>query len=143
MAKQFIDTYEIWHELSRKAEILKYDTGWINRSDWTNVHMGSSTTKNADSDVDHNFGLNLSDLIIKVLISEFGTDATSFEIPYASYEPGAGRNGITIYQADTNSFTVQTSLQGFRYIDGAGGAGMMDTEDWYYKIIVYGLRYTI
>ena len=28
--------------------LRSYDTGWINRSDWTNVHLGSNTTKNVD-----------------------------------------------------------------------------------------------
>lgn len=116
--------------------ITKYDTGWINRSDWTNVHMGSDTTKNADSNVAHSLNGNLSELIVKVLISTDGTDNNSFEINLVQTS-NSEITGITFEQVDINNIIVQTGSGGIRYMDSSGASSLLDTEDWYYKIVVY------
>ncbi len=123
------------------TEFDYYDTGWINRSDWTNVHLGSTTTKDTDSDVTHNLNTNLSDLLVKVLISTDGTDGNSFLVyDGTSYEVGVSLYGATVFQVDTDSIKVQTGADGILYVlDAGGGAGLLDTEDWYYKIKVYKL----
>ncbi len=69
-------------EVDGKANLSKYATGWINRSDWTNVHLGTDTTKDADSNLNHALSAPLSELIVKVFVSTDGTDANSFEIGY-------------------------------------------------------------
>jgi len=119
--------------------IEKYDTGWINRSDWTNVHLGTDDTKDTDSNVTHGLAANLSQLLVKVLISTDGTDANSFECQdYMMYNStGTKFLGITPYQVDTNNITVQTGTFGLAYITAAGIIDAVDTEDWYYKIVVY------
>ena len=130
-----------WYILDMFAS---YDTGWINRSDWTNVHMGSDDTKDNDSDVDHNLGVNQSDLGIQVLASTDGTDNNGFEInfTYALFDqavPGAvlTEAGITIFQVDADSVRIQTGADGLVFSTDASGAGQaLDTEDWYYKIKV-------
>lgn len=120
--------------------IPNYETGWINRSDWTNVHLGTDDTKNADSNVTHNLGANLSDLLVKVMVSTDGADANSFESIHSLTLIGAGSYyGIAIYQVDTNNIKVQTGALGFVYINDAGAAITIDTEDWYYKIKVWKL----
>lgn len=116
-----------------------YDTGWINRSDWTDVHMGSNTTKNVDSDVNHGFGVPLSDLLVKVLISTDGTDANSFEILNWN-NASTDDIGVNIFQVDNDNFKVQTGASGLAYNRDSDGSGIIiDTEDWYYKIKVYRL----
>ena len=119
-----------------------YDTGWINRSDWTNVHLGSDDTKDTDSNVTHNLDAPLSDLLVKVLISTDGTDANSFEMhPQFSDvgSPGADL-GITVFAVNDNAIIVQTAKNGLSHIDGTGNYTSIDTEDWYYKVVVYKLR---
>lgn len=119
---------------------LSYITGWINRSDWTNVHMGSTTTKNVDSNLTHNLNANLSELIIKVFISTDGTDANSFEMTTdGSYGHDPGFSvGCTTYQVSTNAIKLQTGTGGAGHIlSDAGVKTFLNTQDYYYKVKVY------
>jgi len=116
--------------------IKRYDTGWINRSDWTNVHMGSNTGLNVDSNVAHNLDGNLSELIVKVLVSSDGTDNNSFEIGIAPFTIGATAYGIGIYQVDENNIKVQTMTSGIYYVLDNGFGLVIDIQNWYYKIVV-------
>jgi hypothetical protein len=126
---------------SDRADILHrlpqyYDTGWINRSDWTNVHLGSNATKNVDSNVNHNFGVPLNKLIVKVLISTDGTDANSFEIGMVEYGSGGSGANYTPYYIDDNNIKIQTGIVGLCYNNDVGNIVVIDAEDWYYKIVV-------
>ena len=119
--------------------LSSYDTGWVSCSDWTNQHLGDSVGGN----VEHNLNANLSNLIIKVLISTNGTDNNSFELVDASFSfAGVGSNeywGIIIYQVDSNTIKVQTGKEGIIYLDDAGSFVVLDTESYYYKIKIYKL----
>ena len=122
--------------------ITKYDTGWINRSDWTSVHLGSDRTKNADSNVAHNLGAPLSDLLVKVFISTDGTDANSFEVApglddHNSLSTGNICCGINVGQVDANNILIQTGTNGINIVNTDGTQLPIDTEDWYYKIKVW------
>jgi hypothetical protein len=114
-----------------------YKTGWINRSDWTNVHLGSDTTLNADSNITHNLNAPLSKLLVKLFISTDGTDANSFEVTL--YGGTAANYGITVYEVDNNNIRVQTAAAGIIYIDDASAHQIIDTENWYYKVKVWYL----
>jgi hypothetical protein len=121
------------------AGITSYDTGWINRSDWTDVHLGSNTSKDVDSNVAHNLGAPLSDLLVKFLISPTGNDSDSFEV-YANISwSGSQQWGWTIFQVDANTVQVQTGNAGINYLDTAGTGHVVNTDDWYYKIKVLRL----
>lgn len=111
-----------------------HKTPWINRSDWTNVHMGDNTTKNVDSNVNHGFGVGLDDLDIQVLISTDGTDSNSFEIYKSSN--AAVNTGINLNYIDDNNIEVQTGTGGLLYTTTSGASAQITTLDWYYKIIV-------
>ncbi len=115
-----------------------YETAWINRSDWTNVHIGSDDTKNADSNVTHSLGVPLSDLLVRVLISTDGTDANSFEIHFGSSTTNS--LGITVYQVDSNNIKVQTGLAGIYQLNDSGSVVLIDTENWWYKIVVKRIK---
>ena len=120
--------------------ITSYDTGWINRSDWTNVHLGSTTTKNVDSNVTHNLDAKLSEVLVKVLISTDGTDDNSFEIPSHSHDSAGSslETGFTVYQISANAIVVQTGEHGIDYcINSDGSTNIIDTEDYYYKIKIF------
>jgi len=135
MTQGSIDYGNFQHRIINKNK--KYDTGWINRSDWTNVHMGSNTTLNVDSDVDHNFDKDLSDLEVVVLVSTDGTDDNSFTVTNG----GFGAFGYSVYQINTNSVRVQTSVNGMQYIDDTTGNNTtIAAQNWYYKIVVWKKR---
>ncbi len=112
----------------------KYETGWINRSDWTNVHLGSSTTKDADSNVTHNLGKHLRELDVRLIISPTGADSDSFEIKIGTDGTDSGSYGLNAKEVDDDNIKIQTGAAGILYIleDGSNGA----LGDWYYKIIV-------
>jgi hypothetical protein len=118
----------------------RYDTGWINRSDWTNVHLGSDTTLNTDSNVTHNLNAPLPNLLVKLFVSTDGTDANSFEVASAGNDSAAGSDwGVTFYAVDNNNIIVQTGLDGIIFVNSAGSNTGLDTENYYYKVKVYFL----
>ena len=122
--------------LTKISGISSYNTGWINRSDWTNVKMGTDTAKNADSNVTHSLAAALPSLIVNLFVSATGADSDCFLI--GQFESnGATTTGYTLISVDTNNFTFQTGTSGLYYINSGGSATLLDAEDWYYKIIVY------
>ncbi len=124
-----------WLILNRLAS---YDTGWINRSDWSNVEMGSSVSKDADSNVAHDLNTPLSKLLVRIFVSTDGTEANSLMVIDTQVDVSSAVRGITLHAVDDNNFKVQTGTNGIIYVaDAGGGAAVLDTEDWYYKIRVY------
>jgi len=112
-----------------------YDTGWIARSEWRNKHLGSDTTKNVDSLVSLPFSFtDLGDLNITFLINSAATDIGAQE-PRTNTS-GTGNRGYGIEQIDATSLRIQTGSNGVTYINGSGSDVPVDTEDWFYKIIV-------
>ena len=119
---------------------VNFDTGWISRSDWTNTHLGSDTTKNTDSNIHHYINQSITNLLVKVLISPDGTDGNSIEISNTSKHPGGG---YTIYQVDYANLKVQTNSNGIPITADDGSVTVIDTEDWYYRVKVYRLGYEL
>lgn len=121
-------------------KVTYYDTGWISNNDWTNVHLGTTAINN---NVVHSLTANLSDLIVRVLLSTDGTDNNSFEIARGfHFEDGNARDsgGITVYQVDTANIKVQTGAVGICIIDDSGANTFVDSETWYYKVKVWRLQ---
>jgi len=130
---------EEYSKLARRLEALEahYDTGWINRSDWSDIHLGSNATKNVDSDVAHNLGVPLSQLLVRVLVSPTGSDSDSMELVGMYIDSGVRQSGVTVYQVSNNAIRIQTATQGLSWLSDTAGTGfILDTEDWYYKIVV-------
>jgi hypothetical protein len=131
-------------ELGTNAYLGSYDTGWINRSDWSDVQMGSVTIKNTNSNVNHKLKTNLSDLLVRVLISTDGTDANSFEVlnSWRRWSTDADVHfGCQPRQVDKDNIIIHTGTSGFRYIKTADGNSIsIGSSDWYYKIKVYKIR---
>jgi hypothetical protein len=138
-----IDTSSLTNTKIEYTKPKYYDTGWINRSDWTNQHLGSDTSKNTDSNVSHGLNSNLSYITVKVLISSDGTDANAIEIPNSFYsyadDPTYRDLGVTVYQVDNDNVLVQTGFSGLAYLDSSGGEAIVTTQDWYYKVVVFKL----
>jgi hypothetical protein len=126
-----------WKVLDFQAS---YETGWINRSDWTNVHLGSVTTKNTDSNLEHNLNKNLKELGIYVLISSDGTDTNSFRVESTFSASASGTEGYQYNQVDANNIIIQTGSSGILILQADGTYQTLDTDDWYYKIIVRRIK---
>ncbi len=110
------------------AIIPTYTTGYVNISDWSNVELT----------VTHGLGKNLSDLIVKFFISTDGTEANSFEVGYG-HNGASNGIGFTTFNINTSSFKLQTGSNGILYVDDDGVVQLIDSENWYYKFVVYYL----
>lgn len=111
----------------------QYETGWIACSDWTNQLLGDTVSSN----VAHNLDADLSDMIVKVMVSTDGSDGNSFEIRAA--QSGTATVGFQINQVDNNTIQVVTSFNGVSILDGTNNVITLDTESWFYKIKVIKL----
>lgn len=118
--------------------IPRYDTGWIARSDWTDVHLGSTATKDTDSNLTHNLNAPLHELLVRVYISTDGTDNNSFEVCGQAYDGGADY-GWTAYQVNENVLIIQTGDNGLLVMGTDGATVVYDDEDDYYRVKVWHL----
>ena len=129
--------------INKGSPLEYYSTGWINRSDWTDVNPGSNITKNTDSNVAHNLDTNLSGLLIKFLISTDSTDNNSSELGFQTFQDTAFNKdfGLRILQVDSNNFKIQTGADGVALINDTTGAWSIElaVQDWYYKVVVFKL----
>jgi hypothetical protein len=131
--------------LAHETNILNfgfYETGWISCNAWGNRHLGSTALpKNTDSYVLHNLNADLSELIVKLMVSTDGTDNNSCEISFGGfYRDVAGQTwGCTAYQIDKNNILIQTAVQGLQRFNAAGGWQPFSSDDWYYNIKVFRL----
>lgn len=119
---------------------ITYATGFINRSDWTNVHLGTNASLNTDSDIEHALNIDLRQLSIRLFMSTDGTEANSFEVYYAVKEVSSQEIGWTLYQADKDSITFQTASAGFRRVEANGTTTEILAQSWYYKIVLVRTR---
>ena len=114
-------------EVTAKASLSTYSTGWVANNDWSAVSLS----------VTHSLNANLSDLIVKVFISTDGTEANAFEI--GSVDTTLGVLGFTIFQTDTNGINIETGTNGMHYINIGGLAIVLAAQSYYYKVKVYKL----
>lgn len=113
--------------------IAPHDTGWVANSDWTD----------AEFTVTHNFGESISNLNIKLIISETSSDSDSFTVDTVmrlfDQVTGSAINnkyGTSIFQVSSSSFKIQTGVDGIAYIVDLGGdIGVLAAQSWYYKIV--------
>ncbi len=116
---------------------LPYRTGWINRSDWTNVHPGSNTTLNTDSYVTHNLNAPLPKVLVGLWYSSDGTDANAIYV--AVGHGAAGVYGVSVYAVDNNNIKIQTGNLGFIIMADDGTASIIDSDNGYYQAEVWFL----
>ena len=128
-----MDKQAIKHYLNNL--MTKYDTGWINCADWTDQHLGSVLGGN----VEHNLDAVLDQLIIRVYVSVDVLGAGSFEVGFGSID-GIADYGFTIYYIDNNTIKVQTGANGLIYYSDNGTGTVIDTENWFYKIVLFKIN---
>jgi hypothetical protein len=101
-----------------------------------NVNVGTST-KNTDTNITHNFGVNITNLIIEMWIYEnatfAGATARSVSTPYAN---SGTLNGVAKWGVDTNSVKMQTGGTSILTLADDGLDLTLDNEDYSYSIIV-------
>ena len=117
------------------ASAPSYDTGWVNNNDWTSQALGTTVGGN----VTHNLGKDLTELDVKVVISSDGTDDNSYEIASINLDRTTGGTnymGYGIAQTDTNNVVIWTLPQGIEIVNEEGSRVIVDTENWYYKVVV-------
>jgi len=114
---------------------IDYQTGWINRSDWTNVHLGSNTALNVDSNFTHNFDVEMGSIETYIFISSTASfDSTTYLL--SIFVEATVNSGMQVYYIDTNNIKFQTGSIGIYLLDDSGASSnILDTENWYYKIV--------
>lgn len=113
---------------------ISYSTGWVNISDWANVHLSSdgSTT----GSVIHNLNANIDELNVKILISTTASIINSFQGIYAVKEGQTADHGLGLHAVDNNNIIVQIASGGLRYVANDGTVTGIVTLNGYYNIIV-------
>ena len=99
------------------------------------VNEGSGHTINKDTNCFHNIGKDIIDLDYRFIISTDGTYNNSFSTGQSISAP-ANVYGVNIFQIDTNNLKFQTGSNGMIEMSDAGAAGAINTDDYYYEIIV-------
>ena len=113
---------------------LKYDTGWVLNSDWTNLRFT----------VTHNLGLPLTKLRVLFSLSTDGTEANAmlFDCLTRSFDSASPsavdqRSGYMTYAINDNSFEIQTGADGLLLLTkGTGGWTAIISNSYYYKVVV-------
>ena len=116
-----------------------FDSGWIPRSDWTNVHLGNGAAKNVDSLMVHGLNLPMAYLHVRVLVDADGTDGAANEMLAGSRDQAVASDesiGLRASQNGPDAVELQTGVQGMFRLDSAGLVSLMDTEDWFYRVII-------
>jgi len=107
---------------------VTYTEGWIANSEWRSQDFKST----------HNLGLNHTDLDVKFFLSVDGTEAQAFQMTDSNYNAtSAAENfGYVVAQTSVNEVNIPTAAQGFLCLDYDGALRQIDTEAWFYKIVV-------
>lgn len=98
------------------------------------VNEAAGSNKNQDTNVFHELPTNVFTKTMRLYVSSDKTDP--WEISLGAHDISTSDYGVTNYLTDTSNNTLSTANSGFQYISGAGESVTLDTEDWYYKIII-------
>lgn len=108
----------------------KFSTGWGANSDWTDMTL----------DIVHGLDAPITDLIVKFFVSGTADDNSAIELIDHTRTDGSGTSPNAGYQfqgVDDNTIRLQTGADGLIYFNSAGTMNLLDTESWYYKLVIY------
>jgi microcystin-dependent protein len=114
------------------SPVPQYDSGWIFNNDWTGrvIPVDYSSVSGLQ-------GMTLADLDVDFLISKIGDDSDTFDLKLANNSSAsAGPRGVTFQQTDTDEISIYTGDNGILYISEINTAAAIDTETWYYRVII-------
>jgi hypothetical protein len=100
------------------------------------VNIPGSTSKNADSNFYHGYGVDAWKLSIELWISASTTfSATNArKISEMFFDSSVAKN-FTIIQIDTNNFKIQTSASDIEWMDESGARVVITNQDYSYNVI--------
>lgn len=109
----------------------------ITASDGTtcDVNEASGTSKNTNNNFCHSFGVNLLAYFPQLLISSSVNYNNSFYRQPSTSNSDVS-TGCAFRQVDSNNITVPTHIEGMQYISGPGSGSVLNTNDWYYELII-------
>ncbi len=127
--------------------ILKNVTGtgiWTDNRDLTGSHSGAtakvnypgSTSKNVDSNLLHNFGVSIYNIIVKKMYSTDMTESNTLVIESSAGVAAGANVGCQEHGVDLNNIKLQSGSGGFLFLDDAGSADFIDTENYYFRAIL-------
>lgn len=139
------DTGNTWVITADTGAVLtcKYATGTGHATNAKGLTGGTSgatatvngATKNADGNVNHRFGVNLSSgITVDIYISSDGTENNCNRLATYIYDTANDR-GVQVMQVSSNAIKVQTGVGGCDIMDDAGSTTIYDSEDHYYKVV--------
>lgn len=102
----------------------RYNTGWVANSDWTAVSLN----------VNHALGANLPGLDVAFFISPTGSDSDCVKMGGATVS--SVDTGFSFKAVDVNNIELDLHTSGIAFITSAFGIQIVDTESWYYKVVV-------
>jgi hypothetical protein len=101
------------------------------------VNEPTGSNQNIDTNIFHNYSRNLSNnfLTISLFISSDSTENNSFRL--MDFCDAGSTYGYQVNQIDSNNLKIQTRINGAGSImDDSGTAVPLDTENWFYKILI-------
>ena len=113
---------------------ISFTTGWINRSDWTSVGIGSSTTKDVDSNCNHKMNATIGELRCQMMINSSASDTACWIVNGPANT--ANDRGCTVHSVDADNCKFFTGVLGIPFVNTGGSATNMSSEDWYYKLAI-------
>lgn len=127
--------------IAKPQPIAAYDTGWIGRDDWTNVHIGSGVATNVNSVLLHNLGARIQDLDVEVYLQRTALNEVDDDF-HVMLSANLGDNvanlGLQIHGADPpkTGFILQTGSAGMQVIVAAGTISTVATAAGWYRVVV-------
>lgn len=94
----------------------------------------STSNKNKDTNVIHNFGYGIQRVRSHFYISEDKTEAKTYYLPSAPFWAGDTKQTM-VWGVDTSQYKLQSGEGGLESLGDSGAFLVIDTEDWYYKVI--------
>lgn len=108
---------------------IKFKTGWINNTDWTDFA----------ANILHSLNEDISDLVFDLRLSADGTEANAFKVENIVYTSTDNdlSYGFQINAVDSDNVELQTGKDGARYLDSVGASVVLDSStSFYYNLII-------
>lgn len=107
----------------------------VNSGTTSDVNEGTGSSKNLDSNFYHGLGLYFPNFEVKFLLSTDGTENNTYMLGEGLAATGAGDYGFTEATIDNNNISVNTTSQ-IVYFTAGGGLVLLDTENYYYNMML-------
>jgi hypothetical protein len=97
------------------------------------VNHPIGNNKNIDNNTMHHLSTHLPELEVRLFINSTGVDTGCIEIQSEIHGTTAG---YSIHDIDSDNDALYSATSGLQYIDSAYTLQTINTDDWYYKIVI-------